>query len=137
MATLVIPFSMMTSKAKKVKPAIFWNKTGHLEQNRALRALEAEPGTYTITISAIPFTVMTNRAKKVKAIIFWSRTGQSGHLKQNRALGAGQGSYRHGHLSNPIHHDDQQGKESEASNLLAIIGADRVHMGPKEKRCST
>ena len=66
MATLVILFVLMTNKAKKVKPAISWNKTGHLEQNRAPRALEAELGTYPMAISAISFTVMTNRARKVK-----------------------------------------------------------------------
>ena len=48
-----------------------------------------------------------------------------------------QETHCHGHLSNAIDHDDQQAKEGEAGNLLAVIGADWVHMGPQKKGCST
>ena len=45
---------------------------------------------------------------------------------------AGRETYRHSHFSNTVDHDDQQSKEGEPSNFLAIIRADRVHMGPQK-----
>ena len=41
--------------------------------------------------------------------------------------------YRHGHLSNSIHHEHQQAEEGEAGNLLGVIGADGVHVGAQEE----
>ena len=41
-------------------------------------------------------------------------------------------TYRHSHFSNAVDHDDQQSKEGKPSNLLSVIRADRVHMGPQE-----
>ena len=41
--------------------------------------------------------------------------------------------YRHGHFSNAIDHDDQQPKEGETCNLLAVIGADMMHVGAQEQ----
>ena len=42
-------------------------------------------------------------------------------------------AHRHRHLSNAIEQDDQQAEEGEASNLLAIVGADGVDVGAQEQ----